>query len=166
MAITIFQATLRLHQVIGTFALHRSYRMISLKRCSIKQVYQNWKCGSIASFGMIYGNLRPTLQFGDRLRVLDNGGHWAGSTFTGQDEKDDTKGNRRTFEFMFLSRSSRIIPNIQYNDVDVFTYRESQLLNVMLIQRDGDRAQRLGIGVIHEDAWVEANPVPMLIKLE
>ncbi|KAK0508237.1 hypothetical protein JMJ35_009321 [Cladonia borealis] len=33
-------------------------------------------------------------------------------------------------------------------------------------ERDGDQAQRVGIAVIHEDAWVEANPVPMLIKLE
>ena len=36
----------------------------------------------------------------------------------------------------------------------------------MLIERNDDIAQRVGVGVIHEDAWVDAEPIPMLIKLE
>lgn len=122
-----------------------------------------WTC--IASFGIIDEYMGPR-SVPERLPVLDNVGHWAGSVFMGQGWKNNTTGNSRTFEFMLLSRSSRPVPHPKYYDMDFFTFRSWHLLNVMLVQRDGDRAQRLGIGVIHEDAWVEANPVPMLIKLE
>ncbi len=107
-----------------------------------------------------------TWELREHLPVLDNVGHWAGSVFMGQGWKDNTKGNSHAFEFMLLSRSSTLDEYMEYYDVDVFTSREWCFLNVMLIQRNEDRAQRVGIGVIHEDAWIEANPVPMLIKLE
>ena len=132
-----------------------------------------WTC--IALFGIsdeklevhkelgTHWDLREHLEY---LPVLDNVGHWAGSVFLGQGWKDNTKGNSRTFEFMLLSRSSFLNKKLVYYDVNVFTSREWCFLNVMLIQRDEDQAQRVGIGVIHEDAWIEAHPVPMLIKLE
>ena len=100
------------------------------------------------------------------LPVLDAVGHQAGCVSTGQGWEDNIKGNSHTFEFMLLSRSDTLIEGWGCFDMDVFTSRKWCLLNVMLIKRDGDRAQRVSIGVIHEDAWVEANPVPMLIKLE
>ena len=103
---------------------------------------------------------------GSGLPILDNAGRWAGSAFMGQGWKDNTKGNSRTCEFMLLSHSSFLYHDIELFDEVYFSPREWCILNVMLIQRDGDRAQRVGVGVIHEDAWVEANPVPMLIKLE
>ena len=129
-----------------------------------------WTC--IASFGISEERRYPAAGTGaalksrEHLPVLDDVEHWAGSLFMGQGWKNYTKGNSRTFEFMLLSRSSDPNPYLQFCDSDIFTTREWGLLNVMLIQRDGDRAERVGIGVIHEDAWIEANPVPMLIKLE
>ena len=128
-----------------------------------------WTC--IALFGIsdekldVDKVLGTTWTLKEHLPVLDNVGHWAGSVFMGQGWKDNTKGNSRTFEFMLLSRSSALNEYLEYCDLGIFTSRDWCFLNVMLIQRDGDRAQRVGIGVIHEDAWVEANPVPMLIKL-
>ena len=114
-----------------------------------------WTC--IASFGIGVG---VSLS----LSVLDNMGRRAGTVFNRGGWKDNTKDNSRTSEFMLLSRSRCLPEYLKYNND--FDFREWCYLNVMLIQRDGDRAQRLDIGMIHEDAWVEANPVPMLIKLE
>ena len=140
------------------------------KRRELPRFLACWAC--IALFGIsdkkldVDEEMGATWELREHLPVLDNVGHWAGSVFMGQGWKDNTKGNSRTFEFMLLSRSSTLIKHLKYFDVNVFTSREWCFLNVMLIQRDEDRAQRVGIGVIHEDAWIEANPVPMLIKLE
>ena len=140
------------------------------KKQEVPRFLACWTC--IASFGISDEevdddeNMRTIWEFIDYLPVLDNVGHWAGSVFLRQGLKDNTKGNSRKFEFMLLSRSVAIDEDLEYYDEAVFTSREWCFLNVMLIQRDEDRAQRLGIGVIHEDAWIEAHPVPMLIKLE
>ena len=140
------------------------------KRRELPRFLACWTC--IALFAIsdekrdVDEELGTTWKFREHLPILDNVGHWAGSMFMGQGWKNHIKGNGHTFEFMLLSRSSTLVDLLEYFDRDVFTAREWGLLNVMLIQRDGDRAQRVGIGVIHEDAWVEANPVPMLIKLE
>ena len=148
---------------------HRTGIFESKKR-GLPRFLACWTC--IASFGISDEKREPAYGMGttwksrEHLPVLDNVGRWAGSVFMGQGWKDNIKGNSRTFEFMLLSRSSNLNEQIVYYDWHVFTLRNWCYLNVMLIQRDGDRAQRVGIGVIHEDAWVEANPVPMLIKLE
>ena len=129
-----------------------------------------WTC--IALFGIseeklgVDEGLGTNWKFREHLAILDNVGQWAGSIFMGQGWKDNIKGNSRTFEFMLLSRSSTLDESFEYYDADIFSFRWWCFLNVMLIQRNEDRAQRIGIGVIHEDAWVEAKPVPMLIKLE
>ena len=129
-----------------------------------------WTC--IALFGISDEKLDvdegkgTTWDSREHLPVLDNVGHWAGSLFMGHGWRDNIEGNSRTFEFMVLSRSNTLDMDLEYYDVDVFRDREWCLVNVMLIQRDEDRARRVGIGVIHEDAWIEAHPSPMLIKLE
>ena len=140
--------------------------MSESKDREVLQFLACWTC--VASFGISDEDPKPSWS-GERLTVLDNVGHRAGFVFMVRTWKDNIIGNRRTFEFMLLSRSSELGTDVQYFgefDDNVFTFREWCYLNVMLIQRDGDRAQRVSIGVIHEDAWVEANPVPMLIKLE
>ena len=140
------------------------------KKWELPRFLACWTC--IASFGIsdeesdVDEKMWTIWEVIDWLPVLDNVGHWAGSVFLRQSLKDNTKRNSRTFEFMLLSRSVAFDEDLDYYDEAVFTSREWCILNVMLIQRDEDRAQRLGIGVIHEDAWIEANPVPMLIKLE
>ena len=140
------------------------------KKRELPQFLACWTC--IALFGISDKELDVDESKGtnwdsrEHLPVLDNMGHWAGSLFIGHGWKDNTEGNSRTFEFMLLSRSNALDEYLDYYDVDVFSFREWCFLNVMLIQRDEDRARRVGIGVIHEDAWIEANPSPMLIKLE
>jgi hypothetical protein len=73
--------------------------------------------------------------------------------------------NTTSVEFMLLSRSNTIGGDASF-DLDIFSDREWCFLNVMLIERDDDRVRRIAIGVIQEDAWVEAMPVAMLLKLE
>ena len=69
------------------------------------------------------------------------------------------------FEFMLLSRSITV-ENIVTVDETVFPTGEWCFFNVMLIQRDGDVARRLGVGVVHEISWNSAAPEPELIRLE
>ena len=150
--------------------VHHRAGISELKKRELPQFLACWTC--VALFGINDKRLEPGENMGpswaskEHIPVLDNMGHFAGRVFLAQGWKDSTKGNSRTFEFMLLSRSNQLIPNLVYFDKDFFTPRQWCFLNVMLIQRDGDRAQRVAIGVIHEDAWVQANPVPMLIKLE
>ena len=125
-----------------------------------------WTCIALFEISNGQGTSRNVGEYLEHLLVLDNVGHWAGSIFMAEGWKENIKSNSRTFEFMLLSRSSALGDHLEYCNPALFPLREWCFLNVMLIQRDGDRAQRVGIGVIHEDAWVEANPVPMLIKLE
>ena len=140
------------------------------KQLELPRYLACWTC--IALFGIGEKKLDVDEEMGtnwdlrEHLPVLDNMGHWAGSVFMGHGWEDNTEGNSRTFEFMLLSRSNTLDEYLEYYDVDFFNFREWCFLNVMLIQRDEDRARRVGIGVIHEDAWVEAHPAPMLIKLE
>ena len=140
------------------------------KKWELPQFLACWTC--IALFGISDEKVDVDEDRGtnwdsrEHLPVLDKVGNWAGSLFMGHGWKDNTEGNSRTFEFMLLSRSNSLDQSLEYYDVDSFKYREWCFLNVMLIQRDEDRARRVGIGVIHEDAWIEAHPSPMLIKLE
>ena len=148
---------------------HRS-GITESKKQELPRFLACWTC--IALFGIsderldIDEDMGTVWELREHLPVLDNMGLWAGSVFMGQGWKNNVTGNSRTLEFMLLSRSSALYEHLEYCDYDTFTSREWCFLNVMVIQRDGNQAQRVGIGVIHEDAWVEANPVPMLIKLE
>lgn len=75
--------------------------------------------------------------------------------------------DNRLFEFMLLSRMSDLYDSHSFYDKDVFEERDWCILNVMLIERtQTNRACRLGVGVIHEDAWIKASPTPMMVYLE
>jgi hypothetical protein len=79
--------------------------------------------------------------------------------------KTDSLTDSSVFEFMLLSRSS-VMAELTLFDEGVFLRRGRCFINVMLIERDNDQARRLSVGVIHEDAWVKAKPIPVLIKLQ
>lgn len=102
----------------------------------------------------------------ENLAVSDDMGNFAGSIVMDRHWKTDRLVNSCWFEFMLLSRSNIMAKNLIFFDEEAFQGREWCFINVMLIERDKDRAQRLGVGVIHEDAWVKAEPISMLIKLE
>ncbi len=101
----------------------------------------------------------------ENVMIFDQAGNSAGSILIEKRWKTETLKSRRTFEFMLLSRSNRLADRTFFDEA-VFQGREWCYINVMLIQRIGDTASRVGIGVIHEDAWVEAKPNPSWIKLE
>ena len=101
----------------------------------------------------------------ESLVISDDMGNFAGSIIMEQRWKAESLTDSNMFEFMLLSRSS-VMAELTLFDEGVFPRREWCFINVMLIERDNDQARRLGVGVIHEDAWVKAKPVPMLIKLQ
>ena len=77
----------------------------------------------------------------------------------------DVIKKEKQFEFMLLSRSNTV-DNMVAVDETVFHMGEWCFINVMLIQRNADTAQRLGVGVVHEFSWISMDPKPMLIHLE
>lgn len=101
----------------------------------------------------------------ENVIIFDKAGNSAGSILLEKRWKTEMLKSRSTFEFMLLSRSNTLTV-LTFFDSAVFPDREWCYINVMLIQRIGDIASRVGIGVIHEDAWVEAKPNPSWIKLE
>jgi len=76
----------------------------------------------------------------------------------------------RKFEFMLMSRTRSLINTpdqvYKYFDEEALRDRPWCMLHVMLIERKDDVASRLGVGVVHEDAWVNADPKTMFLKLE
>lgn len=75
-----------------------------------------------------------------------------------------TLESQSQFEFMLLSRSNEVEEVVQLAEGDL-SLEPWCFLNVMLVKRKYDTVERLGIGVIHEDAWVTANPVCMFLHL-
>jgi len=71
----------------------------------------------------------------------------------------------KRFQFMLLSRANTV-NNKTHLDKDTFPIHDWCFLNILLIQRTEKSAQRLGIGWVHEKAWVNANPVPTLLQLD
>lgn len=71
---------------------------------------------------------------------------------------------RIQFEFMLLSRSQAVefMPKL---DESIFPLIDWSYVNVMLIERQGSVVERLGIGVLHENAWVAANPSALMLYL-
>jgi hypothetical protein len=72
-------------------------------------------------------------------------------------------------EFILVSRSllssSYSIP-FSYFDENVYEVKDWCHLNVMLISRRDDfTALRVGVGVVHKDAWIAAKPETTFIKL-
>ena len=103
------------------------------------------------------------------LVIFDGLARAVGSIPMANDWKEDELAEKaRTYEFMLLSRSQepRAASNgLKYFDSEKLSKRAWCFLNVMLVTRTGNTVTREGVGVIHEDAWVEAKPIPMFIKV-
>jgi hypothetical protein len=73
-------------------------------------------------------------------------------------------------EFIMISRieiqrNTDFQRALQYHDSTVYTVG-GWCMNVMLISRTRNfEALRLGVGVVHKDAWVGAQPKPTFVKL-
>jgi len=97
----------------------------------------------------------------ENMIISDTLGRSVGSIILGKDWKAKMVKTSSIYEFMLLSRSNIVTESCTFFDEDKFPPVEWCFLNVMLIEREEDRAR-----VIHENPWVEAAPNPMLIKLE
>ncbi|KFA81049.1 hypothetical protein S40288_00762 [Stachybotrys chartarum IBT 40288] len=81
-----------------------------------------------------------------------------------EDSWSDRLKNQVEFEFMLLSRSEAVefVPEL---DQSMFPAADWSYFNVMLIERRGGHVERLGIGVIHEKAWIAALPTAAILYL-
>ncbi|KAF2032733.1 hypothetical protein EK21DRAFT_98838 [Setomelanomma holmii] len=72
-------------------------------------------------------------------------------------------------EFILISRSLATQSKMSYFDESVYEVKDWCHLNVMMISRpshlDAYEAIRVGVGVVHEDAWVAAKPETDFVKL-
>ncbi|OJD35217.1 het-domain-containing protein [Diplodia corticola] len=133
----------------------------------------------LATFTLIASEVRhlgrkgKLWRFGSNMAVFDGRRRWAGSMMLDRGWVAENVAGRRAFEFILLSRgefmgSMAHAAQFQpvYFDEARFEVRAFCLLNVMMVERRGDVARRLGVAIVHEDAWVEAQPRPMFVKLE
>jgi len=74
-------------------------------------------------------------------------------------------------EFILVSRSLRqrqtdFQKSLQYFDEMLYPLRDWCTLNIMLISRlEGYKALRVGVGIVHEDAWINADPRAAFVEL-
>lgn len=73
------------------------------------------------------------------------------------------QNQHRRFKFMLLSRSNTVDDIVALDET--FPMKEWCFVNVMLIQRNANKGQRLGVGVAHELAWMSAAPEAALLHL-
>lgn len=82
---------------------------------------------------------------------------------------EDFGVNSLRCEFILISRSLVTETKMSYFDESVYKSKDWCYLNVMLISRpshlDEYEALRVGVGVVHQDAWVAAKPETDFVKL-
>ena len=136
---------------------------------------------SLSSFKSIYNEVKA--KFHDNLTFTslnDIYSQRCGLLFASNLSSNTRKADVRHCEFILLSRYHRSAKDFfdtepaskpftpRYHiicDSGIFPFSPWCLLNVMLIEWKGDWAERLAIGLIHEDAWGSARPVKKHIML-
>jgi hypothetical protein len=79
---------------------------------------------------------------------------------------EDFGVDRLRCEFILISRSLPLPTKMSYFDESVYHVKEWCYLNVMLVSKvDEFSAIRIGVGVVHKDAWVAAKPETTFVKL-
>lgn len=104
--------------------------------------------------------------------LLNQAGQWVGFV-SPRDPSTWIQGSntRRFGKFMLMSRSRSIfsggdielVPEVF--DTQRYTRRHWCYLNVMMVQMSGGIGEQCGIGVVHEDAWIQSEAKEMLVKL-
>ncbi|KAH8714067.1 heterokaryon incompatibility protein-domain-containing protein [Phaeosphaeriaceae sp. PMI808] len=100
--------------------------------------------------------------------IKDRFGGTGGSILLPKDHFESAGTNWLRCEFILLSRS---IPlglrfSTSYWDERVYNNKDWCHLNVMLISRlDDYTALRVGVGIVHKDAWIAAEPETTFVKL-
>lgn len=102
------------------------------------------------------------------LTISNDRKNWVGSIIMDERWVREHLLKPQHFDFILMSRSERNLnrgEEAKIFDENVLTKRLWCVLNVMMIQWKGKHAERLGVGVIHEDAWVYQNPKPTFVML-
>ncbi|KAF2111244.1 heterokaryon incompatibility protein-domain-containing protein [Lophiotrema nucula] len=108
---------------------------------------------------------------------IKSGDKWIGSMVMNSEWAKVHATEYCDFEFIVISRTESLTyerwgqpgrlhlkPPVLFSpDLPTRTW---SILNVMMIDRDGDVAKRLGTGVVHEDGWFEGETENMFLKLE
>lgn len=121
-----------------------------------------------------WGSHERIFPHADNLKITDTAGTWIGCILIDRWwAKSKELESNPTFNFIVLSRTERIDLGVsmeprfaQFCDHDAYPHKDWCILNVMLVERHGDHFERVAIGVVHEDAWVAAEPKQKLIKLK
>jgi hypothetical protein len=98
--------------------------------------------------------------------IKDIWGDRAGCILLPKTYFEDFGVDRLRCEFILISRSLPLPTKMSYFDESVYHVKEWCFLNVMLVSKvDEFSAIRIGVGVVHKDAWVAAKPETMFVKL-
>ncbi|KAH7088955.1 heterokaryon incompatibility protein-domain-containing protein [Paraphoma chrysanthemicola] len=101
--------------------------------------------------------------------IKDAYGDTAGCILLPKDFLEDYGVTSMSCEFVLISRSHVVETNMSYFDESVYAKKDWCYLNVMMISRPlhlGEfEALRVGVGVVHQDAWVAAKPETEFVKL-
>ncbi|KAI2621175.1 HET-domain-containing protein [Hypoxylon sp. NC1633] len=106
----------------------------------------------------------------EHLAICDGQGRWIGSILLNKLWVQDHLDKTRPYRFILISRSEDILMfrdhDVSLYDTGLFESRPWCFLNVMMVDVLGSTAQKLGIGAVHEDAWLQGDTTRMLVKLE
>ncbi|KAI0899950.1 HET-domain-containing protein [Annulohypoxylon nitens] len=123
--------------------------------------------GRVIPLGTVYEGLWPESA---HFAISNGKGQWIGSILMDKIWVEACLDKTRPYRFILISRSHDVLPfrgpDVSLFDANLFECRPWCFLNVMMIEPLGNTARRLGVGTIHEDAWVQESPTEMLVKLE
>jgi hypothetical protein len=106
-----------------------------------------------------YDEGRPPHEHADRIHlIVDAQGHTAGNLFLDCKTLEEIDIYNTPGEFIILSRSGSGDTTCPGYNEQVYTKAQYCLFDAMLIEWKEGIAYRLGLGKIHEDAWVQADP--------
>jgi hypothetical protein len=151
-------------------------------RLSIDSMSEEWRlarlvaCWTTSADFLIDGSEypHPSLQMTisrrwvRQLTIKDASGSVAGCITMPVDFAEDHLEDPQMYKFMMITRvllgKGERLP---YFDKKIYPYRDWCMLHVMLT-RGTTRGivQRMGIGIVHEDAWIKACPVGVFLKME
>lgn len=117
---------------------------------------------SLGPHGRLWGNTSIN------MAIFDMDGRWAGSIMLDRTWLTQNVAGKCHFDFILLSRSESVqelLEDPAYFDRAQFEERDWCLLNVMMVERRDGIGERLGVGFIHEDVWVENSPQELFIRL-
>jgi hypothetical protein len=104
------------------------------------------------------------------LAIKDSQDFTVGCILVPPDLADECLKKPQMYDFILISRSLRtkINQKSQYFDENAYVTRDWCTLNVMLVVKarsDQEIFHRVGVGILHEDAWVGAQPRGAMIRL-